>query len=209
MERHPGTPCMKWNRIIMNVICTKFTNLNACEKGEKYSTLKKTPFVKYPLYVDPTYKINDSKGAPFLQFPCSIFNSFQLYHVNQNIPYTMCKVAAWIPVYLHAKFHLSDWRMTCLRTLTISHDVCCIGGGGGENPLYKTWHDSAWMPVLNQTNIMDYFAERSNTFYDRTCNNEVVKMQRLHPDQLMWVKRRQDYDVFCQISYNDIIICLK
>lgn len=53
-----------------------------------------------------------------------------------------------------------------------------------ENPLGLSWHDSAWIPVLNPNNIMDYFSERSNPFYDRTCNNEIVKMQRLSPDQL-------------------------
>ncbi|XP_032668866.1 mediator of RNA polymerase II transcription subunit 6 isoform X1 [Odontomachus brunneus] len=53
-----------------------------------------------------------------------------------------------------------------------------------ENPLGLSWHDSAWIPVLNPSNIMDYFSERSNPFYDRTCNNEIVKMQRLSPDQL-------------------------
>ncbi|KAK2585636.1 hypothetical protein KPH14_010260 [Odynerus spinipes] len=53
-----------------------------------------------------------------------------------------------------------------------------------ENPLGFSWHDSAWIPVLNPSNIMDYFSERSNPFYDRTCNNEIVKMQRLSPDQL-------------------------
>jgi hypothetical protein len=26
---------------------------------------------------------------------------------------------------------------------------------------------------------MDYFAERSNPFYERTCNNEILKMQKL------------------------------
>ena len=31
---------------------------------------------------------------------------------------------------------------------------------------------------------MAYFSESSNLFYDRTCNNEVIKMQRLNPDQL-------------------------
>ncbi|KAL4717941.1 hypothetical protein ACJJTC_001359 [Scirpophaga incertulas] len=53
-----------------------------------------------------------------------------------------------------------------------------------ENPLGLSWHDSAWIPLLNPTNIMDYFSERSNPFFDRTCNNEVVKMQRLSMDQL-------------------------
>ncbi|GBP24333.1 Mediator of RNA polymerase II transcription subunit 6 [Eumeta japonica] len=53
-----------------------------------------------------------------------------------------------------------------------------------ENPLGLSWHDSAWIPMLNPSNIMDYFAERSNPFFDRTCNNEVVKMQRLSLDQL-------------------------
>lgn len=53
-----------------------------------------------------------------------------------------------------------------------------------ENPLSLSWHDSAWIPVLNPSNIMDYFSERSNPFYDRTCNNEIVKMQRLSPEQL-------------------------
>ncbi|KAL1117496.1 hypothetical protein AAG570_004818 [Ranatra chinensis] len=38
--------------------------------------------------------------------------------------------------------------------------------------------------MLNPSNIMAYFSERSNPFYDRTCNNEIVKMQRLSLDQL-------------------------
>ncbi|KAF7990772.1 hypothetical protein HCN44_000577 [Aphidius gifuensis] len=53
-----------------------------------------------------------------------------------------------------------------------------------ENLLGLSWHDSAWIPILNPTNIMDYFSERSNPFFDRTCNNEIVKMQRLNPEQL-------------------------
>lgn len=53
-----------------------------------------------------------------------------------------------------------------------------------ENPLGLSWHDSAWIPMLNPSNIMDYFSERSNPFFDRTCNNEIVKMQRLNPEQL-------------------------
>lgn len=50
--------------------------------------------------------------------------------------------------------------------------------------LGTSWHDSNWIPILNANNVMDYFSERSNPFYDRTCNNEVIKMQRLSTDQL-------------------------
>lgn len=53
-----------------------------------------------------------------------------------------------------------------------------------DNMLGISWHDSAWIPNLKPTNVLDYFAERSNPFYDRTCNNEIVKMQRLNPEQL-------------------------
>ena len=53
-----------------------------------------------------------------------------------------------------------------------------------DSPLGISWHDTAWIPLLNPTNILDYFSERSNPFYDRTCNNEIIKMQRLSQDQL-------------------------
>ncbi|QQP52396.1 Mediator of RNA polymerase II transcription subunit 6 [Caligus rogercresseyi] len=52
-----------------------------------------------------------------------------------------------------------------------------------DSPLSISWHDSAWIPMLNAGNVLDYFSERSNPFYDRTCNNEVIKMQRLNPEQ--------------------------
>uniref|UniRef100_A0A3B5AKD2 Mediator of RNA polymerase II transcription subunit 6 n=1 Tax=Stegastes partitus TaxID=144197 RepID=A0A3B5AKD2_9TELE len=48
-----------------------------------------------------------------------------------------------------------------------------------------------WVPILNPGNVLDYFSERSNPFYDRTCNNEVVKMQRLtleHLNQMVGVE---------------------
>lgn len=37
-----------------------------------------------------------------------------------------------------------------------------------ENPLWLSWHDTAWIAVLNPTNVMDYFMEKSNPFYDST-----------------------------------------
>jgi len=53
-----------------------------------------------------------------------------------------------------------------------------------ESCLQQTWHDPAWIPSLNHSNVMEYFSERSNPFYNRTCNNEIIKMQRLNPEQL-------------------------
>ncbi|XP_075228570.1 mediator complex subunit 6 isoform X2 [Lycorma delicatula] len=53
-----------------------------------------------------------------------------------------------------------------------------------DNPLGTSWHDTNWIPVLSTSNVMEYFSERTNPFYDRTCNNEIIKMQRLGIDQL-------------------------
>ncbi|CAK8680349.1 unnamed protein product [Clavelina lepadiformis] len=52
------------------------------------------------------------------------------------------------------------------------------------NQLSISWFDSAWVPHLNKDNVLDYFAERSNPFYDRTCNNETIRMQRLGLEHL-------------------------
>ncbi|XP_068608041.1 mediator of RNA polymerase II transcription subunit 6 isoform X1 [Brachionichthys hirsutus] len=60
-----------------------------------------------------------------------------------------------------------------------------------DNLLGISWVDSGWVPILNPGNVLDYFSERSNPFYDRTCNNEVVKMQRLtveHLNQMVGVE---------------------
>lgn len=53
-----------------------------------------------------------------------------------------------------------------------------------ENPLWISWHDTTWIPILNPSNVMDYFQEKSNPFYDRTCNNEMIKMQRVGMEQM-------------------------
>lgn len=53
-----------------------------------------------------------------------------------------------------------------------------------ENSLYLSWQDSAMIPMLNASNILDYFTQRSNPFYDRQCNNEVIKMQHASLDHL-------------------------
>ncbi|XP_074601572.1 mediator complex subunit 6 [Brevipalpus obovatus] len=53
-----------------------------------------------------------------------------------------------------------------------------------ENPLYISWHDSTWIPQINPNTVLDYFGEKSNPFYDRTCNNEMLKMQKQSLDLL-------------------------
>lgn len=51
--------------------------------------------------------------------------------------------------------------------------------------LSKSWFDSAWIPQLSRHNVLEYFSQRSNPFYDRTCNNEILRMQRTDPAQLL------------------------
>merc|ERR1712150_275385 len=53
-----------------------------------------------------------------------------------------------------------------------------------ENKLTISWVDSSWIPHLSAENVMAYFSERRNPFYDVTCNNEVLKMQNRSLDQL-------------------------
>ncbi len=71
-----------------------------------------------------------------------------------------------------------------------------------ENPLAISWHDSNWIPVLTPHNVMDYFSERSNPFYERTCNNEVLKMQRASMDQLQNMTGVE----FCLLHVQDPIL---
>lgn len=52
-----------------------------------------------------------------------------------------------------------------------------------QNLLEICWFDSAWIPFLNPSNVLEYFS-KSNSFYDRQCNNEIVKMQRQSLDVL-------------------------
>lgn len=51
--------------------------------------------------------------------------------------------------------------------------------------LRLSWHDSTWIPHLNPHNILDYFCQKSNPFYDKLCNNEIAKMQKRSLDQMI------------------------
>lgn len=53
-----------------------------------------------------------------------------------------------------------------------------------DNPLWISWHDTNLLASLNPSTVLDYFCRKSNPFYERVCNNETVRMQRLGLDQL-------------------------
>lgn len=54
-----------------------------------------------------------------------------------------------------------------------------------------SWHDSTWIPHLNPGNILEYFCQKSNPFYDKLCNNEIAKMQRLAPDHMLMMTGKE------------------
>ena len=58
------------------------------------------------------------------------------------------------------------------------------GDASNSQLLQKSWFSSAGIPSLNKQTALEYFSQRSNPFYDRTCNNEVIRMQRADPEQL-------------------------
>ena len=41
------------------------------------------------------------------------------------------------------------------------------------------------IPYLNASNVLDYFMDYTNPFYDRTCSNEIIRMQRLGKEHLV------------------------
>ena len=53
-----------------------------------------------------------------------------------------------------------------------------------ENKLTISWMDASWQQILNAQNVMDYFTDRRNPFYDSNSNNEIVKMQNRSHDML-------------------------
>jgi hypothetical protein len=48
-----------------------------------------------------------------------------------------------------------------------------------KSPFELETFSSMLFVAAGQANVMDYFSERSNPFYERTCNNEILKMQKL------------------------------
>jgi len=77
-----------------------------------------------------------------------------------------------------------------------------MAASSSENKFSISWHDSAWIPFLSAENVLDYFCQRSNTFYDKTCNNEQVKMQRLDSSQLEYVLLCYVYETNAKIPYS-------
>jgi len=76
------------------------------------------------------------------------------------------------------------------------------GSGSEPNLLHTSWHDPVWIPMLNPLNVLDYFMEKTNPFYDRMCNNEVLKMQRANPEQLGSMVGTE----YCLLSFQDPVL---
>lgn len=60
-----------------------------------------------------------------------------------------------------------------------------------ESSLSLSWCDRTWLPILNHTNVLNYFAERTNPFYDHTCNNEMLRMRGIKIDDLPSLEKMQ------------------
>merc|ERR1712110_728823 len=71
-------------------------------------------------------------------------------------------------------------------------DFDCLTEGAemGEepNPLYTSFTDPSYLShvgQLNHENVLDYFSNTANPFYERQCNNQVCKMQNLSLSNLV------------------------
>lgn len=53
-----------------------------------------------------------------------------------------------------------------------------------DNMLHKSYYDPAWTDQINEFNVLDYFCQSTNPFYDTTCNNEIIRTQRGSLEQL-------------------------
>ena len=58
----------------------------------------------------------------------------------------------------------------------------------------KSWYDVAWTN-LNRSNVMMYFTQRSNPFYDRRSNNELLRHPHNKPIELLKTMVGLEYDL--------------
>lgn len=50
-----------------------------------------------------------------------------------------------------------------------------------------SWCNEAWLGYINEETALDYFCQSSNPFYDNTCNNETIRMQRLDMRMIKYI----------------------
>ena len=56
--------------------------------------------------------------------------------------------------------------------------------GEEPNPLYTSFTDPSYLShvgQLNHENVLDYFSNTANPFYERQCNNQVISMTTYDP----------------------------
>ena len=59
----------------------------------------------------------------------------------------------------------------------------------------QSWHDSTLVSNLTRANVMMYFTQRTNPFYDRRSNNELLKHPHNKPIELLRTMQGLEYDL--------------
>ena len=55
-----------------------------------------------------------------------------------------------------------------------------------QNPLEKTFKNPQYpASMLTEDNVLAYFSDHSNPFYQRNCDNETLRMQNLSSNNVM------------------------
>lgn len=59
-----------------------------------------------------------------------------------------------------------------------TNPACATINSPSPNPLHVSFEESLGSAnSINVFNVLEYFCNRYNPFYDRSCNNEFIKMQ--------------------------------
>ncbi len=76
-----------------------------------------------------------------------------------------------------------------------------ISSSQNESPYEMYWENPAYNPhQLSSGTILQYFCDLSNPFYDRECNNEIIRMQGLSQDRLTSLSGLEFYLYHAQVG---------
>ncbi|KFD48989.1 hypothetical protein M513_10141, partial [Trichuris suis] len=79
---------------------------------------------------------------------------------------------------------ITDWIDQSMANLSRAAKMNVPSGLQVSNPLHVQWNPP-WNPNwINASNVLEYFTNTMNPFYDPNCLNEQIRMQRLSPEVL-------------------------